>query len=283
MDKNILARNLLILNQLENISSELLKRSLHVCVLKGAALMLAFPDYAKERLMEDIDMLVRPSELSEVRKLFLSMNYTPVNGDPCAMKNPSAIAPVDIIDNIWYLDADENKQLFDEAKAFRLAKPFSAFFHLKLEDFYIHVLAHGALHHAEDNIVWKKDLSLIWEKWGKTIRFAEIEAKLKQYGFQRAVDTYMSPDLAEDSFYRRLLNSENNPYKGHIARFIFLPSKKKVRYLYSSLFPAKDFLKNRYNLKNGTEVFYYRLLRPFLFFSNLAGFALRTFLQRKPR
>jgi hypothetical protein len=154
---------------------------------------------------------------------------------------------------------------------------------LKPEDFYIHVLAHGALQHAEDSAAWKKDLSLIWSHWGKSIKWAEVEAKLKQYGFQEAVDTYMAPELADESFYLRLLNMKDNPFKGHIARFIFLPSKKKVSYIWSSLFPGTEFLKNRYSLKNGAEVFYYRLLRPFLFFSNLARFAARAVMNGKSK
>lgn len=281
INKSILVRNLLIHRQLEEIGREFSKASINAVLLKGAALILLLPDYSSERLMEDIDMLVRPKDLAAAREALARLGYLPLPEDPCAVSNPSKTAPVDLTDNLWYLDKAENEEVFSEALRHRFKGSAAAFCHLRPEDFYIHVLAHGALQHAEDSGIWKKDLSLIWAHWGKTIKWAEVEAKLKQYGFQEAVDTYMAPETADDSFYLRLLNMKDNPFKGHIARFIFLPAGKKLGYIRSSLFPGAEFLKNRYNLKNEAEIFYYKLLRPFLFISNLARFAARAILNGK--
>jgi len=275
MDKNVLARNILILSQLDDIASAFAATGVRCALLKGAALILSFPSYAKTRNMEDIDLLIPPGQLAAAKEALSRLGYRQVPEDHAAMSNPALTAPVDILDGFWYLSKKENEAVFNGAFAHPLQGFAGCLFHLKPEDFYIHVLAHGALHHAEVDKRWKDDLSLIWDNWGKTMNWAEVEGKLKSYGFQKAVNTYLSPELAEDSFYLRMLRSQENPFKGHITRAMFLPFMKKLAYLRSALFPSGNFLSNRYDLKTRREIMLYAFLRPFLFLKSLALFAKR--------
>jgi hypothetical protein len=193
------------------------------------------------------------------------------------MKNPNLPTAVDLIGQIWYLDDRECETLFNNSRGLVECGLQGSMFHLKPEDFYIHVLAHGAFQHAEINIIWRQDLALIMENWGKTIDWGDVEEKLKQYGFAKASKTYLFPETSGDSFYQRLLFSKENPLKGHVARFIFLPLGKKINYLYRAVFPSREFLQNRYRLNNPAEVFFYRVFRPFLLLKNLALFAMILF------
>ncbi len=203
MDRNILARNILILNQLEEIASAFSKNNISAVLLKGAALIVSFPAYSGIRNMEDIDMLVRPNDITAAKDTLSSMGYTPAPEDPCGMINPTKPAPVDLSDNMWYLDRKENETLFNESLQFIFDGFSGRLSRLKAEDFYIHVLAHGAIHHAEADPKWKEDLLLIRENWGKSINWREVENKLKLYGFQKAAAIYLSPASGKGSFYGR--------------------------------------------------------------------------------
>jgi len=275
MDKNILAKNLIILKQLENIAAEFRRLGIPAVLLKGAALIISFPGYAKTRNMEDIDVLLAPEDTGPARKALHGLGYRSLSEDPFSMANPSLPAPVDLSDNLWYLDKEENAAVFADGLKHPL-EGFSGCMHrLKPEDFYIHVLAHAALHHAEDNLIWKNDLSLMWDNWGKTINRAEVENKLKAYGFFKAANTYLSEEKEGNSLYLRLLRSKNNPFKGHVTRFIFLPLGKKLNFIRSAIFPSEEFLVNRYRIKTRFEILFYAFLRPFLLLKNLAVFAKR--------
>lgn len=278
MNNILLAKNLIIQKQIEDIAVQFSKNGVTAVLLKGAALVLAFPGYAKTRNMEDVDMLVLPKDLPKARKILLNLGYIPFPEDPHAMKHPRFSTAIDLTGGIWYLDDKELEDIFSNSVNFTCGEFHGCMSHLKPEDFYIHVLAHGAFQHAELNGALRKDLSLIVENWGKTINWGKVEGKLKQYGFQNAARTYLSPETQGDSFYRRLLYSEENPLKGHVARFIFLPLRKKLSYLFSAIFPSGEFLQNRYTLNNPARVFFYRILRPFLQLKNLALFALRLFV-----
>jgi hypothetical protein len=222
--------------------------------------------------MEDIDLLVRPGTLTAARQALAGMGYEPAPEDPFAMRHSSKGAPVDIADGIWYLDKAGTERIFDDS--IELKGFYGAFSRLRAEDLYIHVLAHGAVHHAEVSAKWKEDLLLIKENWGGSMDWEEVGKKLKLYGFERAAEVYLS-GRADTSFYGRLLSSAENPLKGHVSRFACLPAKKKAAYLAAALFPSKEFLEGRYNLKSASEVFFYRMFRPFLLLANLASFARR--------
>ena len=272
MNNSILAKNLIIQKQIEDIARQFKKNGIKGVLLKGAALVLAFPSYAKTRNMEDIDMLVLPEDLSNARDILSGLGYIPFPEDPCAMKNPQLSTAIDLTDKIWYLDNKEAEIVFNCSLNFPDDEFRGCMYYLKPEDFYIHVLTHGAFQHAEINDIWRKDLALMLDSWGKAINWGEVEEKLKQYGFQKASRTYLFPETSGNSFYLRLLYSKENPLKGHVARFIFLPLRKKVNYLYSAFFPSNEFLQKRYSLNNPAQVFFYRIFRPFLLLKNLAVF-----------
>jgi len=273
MNNAILAKNLLIQKQIEGISAEFYKNGIKTALLKGAALVLAFPGYAKQRNMQDIDMLVLPKDFSRARGALSSLGYLSLEEDPYAMQNSSLTAAVDLTDNIWYLDKKENEAVFNNSLKFSLRGFNGCMSYLKPEDFYIHVLAHAALHHVYEEKKWKDDVSLIMDNWGKIINWSEVENKLKSYGFSKALNAYLSPELSGDSLYLRMLRSTDNPYKGYVARVMFLPLRKKAAYVWSALFPSKEFLFNRYCLKSRYETLVYFFLRPLLLIKNMALFA----------
>jgi hypothetical protein len=271
----LIAKNLIIQKQIEEISEKFGRHGIKAVLLKGAALVSAFPVYYKTRNMEDIDMLVLPKDVPASRKILFELGYIPSLEDPHSMKASGPACAVDLTGEIWYLDDKELAAVFSNSLSFPECGFNGSIYYLKPEDFYIHVLAHGAFQHAEINTVWRQDLALIMENWGKTINWNEVEGKLKQYGFQKASNTYLFPETGGGSFYRRLLLSKENPLKGHVARFMFLPLIKKINYIFRAVFPTGEFIQNRYGLGSPARIFFYRLARPFLLLKNLTLFTLR--------
>lgn len=279
MDKNILARNILILKQFEEIADCLKTHNVPVILLKGIALINIFPDYCAQRIMEDMDMLFRPQDIKTVRNLLLSLNYSSAPEDPWAFYRPGEPAYVDIIDNLWYLDGKENDKLWYPGMDNKID---DGILFLPRDEFYIHVLAHASVHHAKKERSWTADLELMKQRWENKIDWNAMEEKLAGYGlsepakiYRHAENQYYKKDKGFlISIYERML-SNRHPLSGHILRFLFLPLRKKSGYIISALFPSGDFLTYRYNPKNGITLFFLRILRPAFLLIKLFSFSLR--------
>jgi hypothetical protein len=276
---SILARNLMIHKQIEDIAAVLNGRGITAVLLKGAALIEAFPDYMNERVMEDIDLMLSPGDISKAREAFLSAGYEPAPEDPWAFRKEGAPAYIDIIDGLWYASAKENEEIRQRSAGYPLIR---GLYQLPPEEFYAHVLAHAAIHHAFKGDKWLADLELIKAKW-KLDTDALFDGTFKKYGLSRAGKAYVKGGHGGSfrRLYERLL-AANIPMKGHMMRFLFLPAGKKAGYALRSLFPGDDFLKYRYGLKSGFDLFFFRFLRPLLLLRNLFRFFLNSFPARRP-
>lgn len=283
MDKNILARNILIIKQFEEIAACLKTNNIPVILLKGIALINIFPDYCAQRTMEDMDMLFSPHDIKTVRNLLFSLNYSSAPEDPWAFYRLGEPAYVDIIDNLWYLNRKENEKLWASSIDNKID---NGIFFLPHDEFYIHVLAHASVHHAKKEISWLTDLELMKQRWENKIDWNAIEKKLAGYGLSEPARIYRCIEKQDTnqyfkkdkgfliSLYRRLL-SNKHPLRGHILRFLFLPLKKKIGYIINALFPSHDFLTYRYNPKNGITLFFLRILRPAFLLIKLFSFSLK--------
>lgn len=280
MDKNVLARNLLILAQLDELLAPLKERGIPVILLKGVALIVTVPEYAGERLMDDIDLLIPQARLKEARTVLSSLGYTPVPEDPCALRHPAKTAPVDIAGRLWYLDGRENDRIFEECVPVKgREKEFPSPALLAPVDAYIHTFAHAAVHHGIKMQKWLRDIELIRERRGEEIDKKALEDKLRHYGLAPFHDIFFGGGIAPHPwsrpFYRRLL-SHPVPGKGHVLRFLALPFKKKPSYLWETLFPPEDFLRDRYLLTGKSRTRFYRILRPVFLFAQLLMFSAHT-------
>jgi hypothetical protein len=141
-----------------------------------------------------------------------------------------------------------------------------------LEEFYIHVLAHAAVHHGRKEGVWMRDLDLLKEKCRDAVNWDTVEDKLKKYNLYNIAGIYgclPRPARAAAFCFYSFFLEHDIPLKGHVLRFFCLPFRKKIPYLLSSLFPSGDFIKHRYSLKYKWQVGLWHVLRPFLMFWNV--------------
>lgn len=266
MNKNILARNLILHSQISEIAEEFAKSSIPVVLLKGIALVEIFAEYAGVRVMDDIDILLRPKDIAIAREKLFSMGYISVEEDPWAMRHPAKPASIDLSDSLWYMSRKENEMLLNECLSYPLQGIAPNAYHLPPDEFYLHVLAHAAIHHGQYEKSWNEDLKLIEEKWGKEINSGMVK-KMKLYGISEAaiyINPAASPKNLRAFLYKWLLLKKEIPQKGHILRFMLLPWNKKISYIFKSLFPGKEFMRCRYNLKTTLKLLLYSALRPFL-------------------
>ncbi|MCB4790950.1 MAG: nucleotidyltransferase family protein [Elusimicrobia bacterium] len=268
LNKAILTRNLLILHQLKELAWVLENEGVPVILLKGAALINTVEDYASERIMDDIDLLLKPGDMIKTRNTLNSLGYSAFNSDSGSFCSNSKPAYIDITDNLWYLSKKEIEQLWQNSKNHEISPMV---YHLPPDEFYIHVLAHAALHHGIKETAWLRDLEVIKIKWGKEINPQILDNKLIKYGLSSVSDVFLGQPAGEG--FSPLVYSwflkRSIPLKGHILRFLFLPLNKKFSYLTRTLFPSTDFLTYRYNLKNAFQILIFRIIRPVLLFFKL--------------
>src|ERR1035437_5784508 len=107
---NKLGRNILIHQQIAELSAALVSKEIPCILLKGAALIELFPAYSFTRIMDDIDILFHPRHITTVREQLISLGYCPSPEDPWAYHHPDPAthpAPIDITDSLWYLTKRE--------------------------------------------------------------------------------------------------------------------------------------------------------------------------------
>jgi hypothetical protein len=273
MNKGVLTTNLIRLKHLGDLTSLTGLRNIPVILLKGIALIEVFPEYLYSRNMEDADLLFRPGDMAKVRELLKGMGYLPAKSDPWSYRNNESGISFDLNDGIWYMEKRELEKLWQESLNFPI-RTGEMVYHLPPADFYVHVLAHAAVHHARKEINWLEDLRLIENKWKDYFESGKIESALKYYGLIEARSIFLGKEAPlswKGKIYKRMLRMEN-PLKGHILRFLLLPLKKQFKYVIDTLLPSNDFIKSRYDLSNDLSVFFFKMLRPFLLLTQLLRF-----------
>lgn len=227
---NIIARNIVIHNEIEKIAKECIKNGIKMILLKGAALIELFPEYSFSRDMEDVDVLVEEKNLDKFKKILENLGYQDVKDDPNVMYNPQLGVKIDIATKLWYLSKKENM------KVILRSKRINNFYILPEEEIVRHILYHIYFEHNYEDKKWTTDLNLLKEKLNKN------------FDYNKSLSSFVKNNLNNDIFY-----------KGHIFKFFLLPFFEKINYVVEKFFPSKEFLIKRYNIKS-------KFLLPLYFF-----------------
>ena len=253
MSVEILARNILVLDQVEEIATAFSTESIYFVLLKGIALVNLLPEYLSYRVMEDIDILVRPEQLEKAKETLYSLRYKKSDYDPYAFRRESSPAYVDLCDGLWYLNKKENLELFFNAISIPIIDSRVFVKVLSPEDCYINLLAHSIIHHTKMELRWFNDLKLLEDKFNDKLNRGKIKFKCKNYGI---------PLNSSLNTKHKFLGTFAILQKGHIQRFIFLPLLRKAVYLFNTLFPSTKFLVDRYDLISLRQIVFWRIYRP---------------------
>lgn len=240
MKSSVLARNILIHDQIKKIAEVCEKNNIKLVLLKGAALVELFPEYSFEREMEDIDVLVEKKDLKKFVDILKGLGYKHYPEDPNVLYNEEVDIKIDITTRLWYYSLKENKKLCNNL--------------IKITNFYIlppkellkHIVFHSYLEHNFVEEKWTKDVLLLKEKFAVDVNEEELIPK----------------------FVLKLLNKKSY-YKGHLIQFLYLPWYRKINFLFTKLFPNKNFMFHRYGFKNVLLLPFFYIYRWLCFVKNL--------------
>ncbi len=240
MNSSLVAKNVLIHKQIEEICDECEKQEIKLVLLKGAALIELFPEYSFYRDMEDIDVMVNKKDYDKFVKLLKNLGYKNVPSDPNTLYSEDKPVKIDIFTELWYLSKKENFVLFNNLQ--KVGK----FYVLPPEEMLRHICYHMYIEHNYIEEKWLKDIEIIKSKFCVEINFESFIPK-----------------------WIRIWVNKKIFYKGHLLEFFVLPLDKKIQFLIKKLFPSSKFLLKRYNLRN-------KFFLPIVYFYRFYSLLLRT-------
>jgi len=278
MSNSVLARNILLLEALEEISTAAAEKSLKLILLKGSALLTEGVYRPDEREMTDLDILIRPDDEKNFDILLTGLGFKPMeNSSQAYYRMASPSAPPVIVDLHTVLrHLTETSAAWHRCSRFSLSMRFPV---LSLEDQFLHLAGHNLLHHGELGSKTINDLSSLLEFayrhmdrsvfW---IRNADLAA---ENGLRPLIYPVLSrlartrPDLLSEAelaafapigfeklknyFFERAAIQYSNTME------YMLPGLLRPALFIKYLFPGKTFLEKRYGKASWTN----RLVRPF--------------------
>jgi len=240
MNNSILAKNLLVHKQIEEICDECEKQNIKLVLLKGAALVELFPEYSFYRDMEDIDVIVCKKDYDKFINLLKSLGYKNMPSEPSTMFSENKPLKIDIFTDLWYLSKKENVILFKNLQKVR------KFYVLPPKEMLRHIVYHMYIEHNFVDERWLKDIELIKSKFHLETDYESLFP-----------------------FWIRSWINKKIFYKGHILEFLVLPINKKIQFLIKKFFPSPKFVEKRYNLKTS-------FLLPFVYFYRFFSLIVHT-------
>ena len=193
------ARNQVRLRGLAPLLSDLQAAGVGVLLLKGAALLAAtLPDFSL-RPMDDIDLLVRPDQVSAAMRCLAARGYHPVNVHPWTVRAvlmdegpgyPFANAEGDQIDLHWHamhLDCrpQADAAFWDEARAAQL---FGTAVRVpRPADLLLQICAHAAGWNPTHGLRWAADAAVILRAAGPAFDWGRFERQAREHRLEAAL------------------------------------------------------------------------------------------------
>ncbi|OGR65414.1 MAG: hypothetical protein A2X31_10310 [Elusimicrobia bacterium GWB2_63_22] len=146
MDKNIAAREIMLLAAVGEAREAAARAGIELVPLKGAALLELGVYQPGERGMSDADLLLRPGDLDAFEGILAGLGYSPMpnSADAWVRPSPGEAPPVllDLHTGLWHIK--NTGELFDWG-----LEPGPCGLALNLADLFLHAAAHPLLHHGE--------------------------------------------------------------------------------------------------------------------------------------
>jgi len=205
------ARNALLYKELNRVLDALQGIGTQVIVLKGAALAeTVYPNRAL-RAMSDIDLLVRPEELSRVEDRLLALGYA-LHPHPLGIAwvkahhyhlvfvQPKAPASAILLEIHWHLDRPSRPFTIDIEGLWARAVPARiagvAAWVLSPEDLLLYLCLHTCKHSLTSSLRPLCDIAAIIRQYGPTIAWGQLQTRAAHWRIAPYV--YLPLHLARD-------------------------------------------------------------------------------------
>jgi len=291
------ARNTQRYHELGLVLAALRARDVRVLLLKGAALAETIYDNIALRPMGDVDLLVPRSHLREAIAILQALGYRRDKGEAhpgfaaeyeneIAFIHPTSEMAVELhwhlIDAEFYMRRIPEEALWKEAVPLRIAEhPVEAF---GPEATLVYLPAHWVLHHHAHGLRWLYDMDRLVRHYQGTLDWAKIAALAQAWCLVLPLQTALRqcgahmhtpiPAAVMESLEAIPVSAQEqrafayltSPRRDVISRFyrdlvMIQGVRRKVRYLWYSIFPNRDYMMERYTIPEGRPVWSYHVLR----------------------
>jgi len=284
--------NVYLLKRLESVLAQFHEHGIEVMLLKGADLIPRVYGVMGLRPMTDVDLLVHKTDLPAIDRILTDSGYQPsIDGNP-AYEDPERTFSLDLATDLWYLD--ETSGIWRRAVSRKLgAVPIKG---MGASDLLIYLAAYIVVHRGYLGRSFSQDLELLvrkevldWEfvleeatrhhlraplSHGLTYAAARGRAKIPE----RVLSALAPAGLAEQCqafLLRKLVTERRVQDVSHFLLFLTQPGRRRWRWLATTLFPSRDFLRYRYGARAETHPFLTRLTRPFFLLAQALKLSVR--------
>jgi len=287
------AKNIALYSQLTPVLSSFLFKNIPTIVLKGAALAETIYPHIGLREISDFDLLLKPNDLKKSEDLLSSQGFTiSPNNASIYWKNENVPTCIDLHTELKYLKKIDMRRLWQDAIPIRVADV--DVLGLSPEDNLTYLISHLAYSHGYPYPKWLMDIDLLIRHYTKAINWNVVVQRLKMYEIEiaayyvliRTRKDFLTP-IPSDVLHALKPNSKFNvqakffnsmmslkkplPFFDYIMPiFAQKGFVNKIALLFSSIFPDKETMINRYQMKRVWLLPFYYLYR----FISLSGKAL---------
>jgi len=251
------------------------EENIHPIVLSGAALIETVYTNPAQRPMADIDLLVKPEDLTKLDFTLQRIGYT---GKPALGNNevhyssPQSYIPevtLDIQTSLWHLTQEELNKVWQSVREIYLDDTKALV--LSSEDMLIYSLADTIVYHGFLSPIWLNDIKQIINRYETELDWEIILSKIRQYHLRipvylvlkRMVDlgeiripewilTRLKPrysDHLKVRFYQVVLEGPPINLIGAFIRFFTMrEGKGQFKFFLRYIFPTRHSLIDRYRL-----------------------------------
>lgn len=267
--------------------------------LRGAVIRnVYYPDPCL-RPSWDIDLLIQAHEFERFQSLVQEIGYSLRNhhGEYGFIREEPHPAHLDIHVGLWY--TAKPKEIWNRRMNVSFQnQPLTTLSH---EDHWIHLVTHSIFQHARLSLNDLIDMAFILQQYPEMIIAIHEESKQVGWFTKRAI-AYTFKEIHDwigisipepllqkpmTPFFSFTLRPYDREHPGHLMKFLAYPNLWKfIGGFLSYLFPNSEFIQMRYGVKSKTQIFFWKIFRPFDLavksVKNILGFLLKKFQRLVP-
>ncbi|MDX2096233.1 MAG: nucleotidyltransferase family protein [Leptolyngbyaceae cyanobacterium bins.59] len=279
-------RNTLLLKELVKVLQEFTAQQISVIVLKGAVLAEVMYQDVALRPMSDIDLLILPDTVVQVRQVLQTQGYQPYNLEPQAgyteeFRNEESFFREGLtqvgIDLHWQLISLSYYQRVLKTEWFwQTALPVefdrTPALMLGYEAQLLHLCAHLLWHHNGQGLLWQQDIAEFLVTYAQKIQWEVVLHQAEQMELVLPLQQVLLPivdrwhipfpahirtqieTLQPSSTEKTLFCYLNTTYlritlRHFLADLIGMGTwEKRARFLWNTVFPSRNYMQQRYQI-----------------------------------
>ncbi len=298
---DIAAMNALFLEEWAAVVQCLAEHPIETLVIKGAALAGTLYDNVALRPMQDLDLLVRQTQVPEARRALGGRGYAPVKeehfaGAAAAFESQVSLARRDDATTMIYV-CELHWHLLD-SPFYQRTMPLDWFWEtavsLQLESTVtktlgpearlLHLCTHLALHHHGERLLWYCDIDRLIRHYEKSLDWDEIIARAEMYQLVLSLRTILLQTVdwldapVPDEVMDRLATIQPGPEETALFDFMIAPphdvierflndlsqlsgTRQRLQFILANIFPAPVYMRQRYQVERPWQLLPYYFYR----------------------